>query len=101
MNAVESMASTPPSERTLAIDTRETNGRTVELSIRDRGLGMKPEKLDRLFEPFFTTKEQGLGLGLSICSTIVALHRGHITLKNASDGGMVATVELPKALQSR
>jgi PAS domain S-box-containing protein len=95
MNAVEAMASTAPSERTLSIVTREIN-EEVEVSMRDRGPGMSPSELKRIFEPFFTTKKGGLGLGLSICADIIRSHRGVITVRNASDGGLVTAVSLPK-----
>jgi len=101
VNAIEAMASTPPSERTVSIVTKETTQGHVEVSIRDRGPGMSSDELNRIFEPHFTTKEKGLGFGLSICSTIVTLHRGQIDLRNASEGGMVATVSLPKYSQLR
>ena len=97
MNAVEAMASTPTPDRMLKIVTRETDERNVEVSVRDRGPGMPEAELKRTFEPFFTTKAGGLGLGLSICSTIVTSNRGQITLRNASSGGMIATVSLPVA----
>ena len=97
MNAVEAMASTPTPDRVLKIVTRETDEGNVEVSVGDRGPGMPEAELKRIFEPFFTTKDGGLGLGLSICSTIVTSHRGRITLRNASGGGMIATVSLPVA----
>jgi PAS domain S-box-containing protein len=99
MNAIEAMASAPPSERGLSIVTAETNEGYVEASIRDRGPGISPDQLNRVFEPFITTKAGGLGLGLSICSTIVTIHRGRLNLRNASEGGVVATVLLPKSAQ--
>ena len=99
MNAMEAMASAPPSERTLSIVTRETNEGNVEVSIRDQGPGMPPDELEKTFEPFFSTKEGGLGLGLSICSNIIKSHGGQITLRNAGGGGMVATTSLPKSIQ--
>ena len=97
MNAVEAMASTPTPDRVLEIVTRETDKGNVEVSIRDRGPGMAEAALKRIFEPFFTTKDGGLGLGLSICSTIVTSNRGQITLRNFPGGGMIATVSLPIA----
>jgi signal transduction histidine kinase len=99
MNAIEAMGSTPPSERTLSIATRVTEEGYVEVSIRDRGPGMSPDQQKRIFEPFFTTKAGGLGLGLSICSNIITLHRGQLTLGKAPGGGVVATVLLPKSVQ--
>jgi C4-dicarboxylate-specific signal transduction histidine kinase len=97
MNAIEAMASTPTPGRRLKIVTRETEKGYVEISIRDRGPGMTEAELQRAFDPFFTTKVGGLGLGLSICSMIVTANRGQITLRNSSDGGVIATVSLPVA----
>ena len=98
MNAMESMASTPASQRSLSIGTRTTEDRYVEISITDSGPGVSPDELKRAFEPFFTTKEHGLGIGLSICSTIVRSHRGRLNLSNASGGGVTAIVSLPLRL---
>jgi C4-dicarboxylate-specific signal transduction histidine kinase len=99
MNAMEAMASMPPLERMLSIGTRSTQNGSVEVSIIDRGPGMSPDQLKRVFEPYFTTKEHGLGLGLSICSTIVKSHHGQIDLSNAAGGGVTAVVSLPAAIQ--
>jgi len=99
MNAMEAMASTPPSMRRLGIGTRMTEEGYVEVSITDNGPGMSPDELNRLFEPFFTTKERGLGLGLSICATIVRSHRGRLNLSNAGSGGVTAIVSLPLPLR--
>ena len=98
-NATDAMTSTPPSERALSILTRSTKEGYIEVSITDRGPGIPPEELERIREPFFTTKKGGLGLGLSISSAIVESHRGRLTLSNASDGGIVATVSLPTTAQ--
>jgi PAS domain S-box-containing protein len=97
MNAMEAMASTPPLKRTLVIGTRTTAEGFVEVSISDHGPGMSPDELKGIFQPFFTTKKHGLGLGLSICSTIVTSHRGRLNLSNAKGGGATATVSLPLA----
>jgi C4-dicarboxylate-specific signal transduction histidine kinase len=99
MNAMEAMSSTPASKRLLSIATRTADEGYVEVSIRDHGSGMSSDALKRIFEPFFTTKERGLGLGLPICSTIVAAHRGQLALSNASGGGASAVVSLPIAAQ--
>jgi signal transduction histidine kinase len=99
MNAMEAMASTPTSMRTLGIVTRTTEEGYVEVSITDSGPGMSPDELNRVFEPFFTTKERGLGLGLSICASILRSHRGRLNLSNAAGGGVTATVSLPLPLR--
>jgi signal transduction histidine kinase len=95
MNAMDAMASTPVAQRLVAISTRARVTGDVEIRIRDRGHGIRIQEDGRLFEPFFTTKQHGLGLGLTICSTIVQAHGGTLTLVNAEDGGAVARFSLP------
>lgn len=94
VNAMDAMASTPLSQRLITVATRASQHGTVDIRVRDRGPGIRPAELNKLFEPFFTTKTHGLGLGLSICSTIVRAHGGILTLTNNDDGGAVAKFSL-------
>ncbi len=73
-----------------------TNGKSVELRVKDAGIGIDPKIIDMLFDPFFTTKRvgQGTGLGLSICRGIVDAHGGAIWLENAPGGGAIFIVRL-------
>jgi C4-dicarboxylate-specific signal transduction histidine kinase len=67
----------------------------VEIRVRDSGPGIPAAVADHLFEPFFTTKPQGIGLGLSICKSIITAHGGQMTAETAPDGGAQFRVRLP------
>jgi C4-dicarboxylate-specific signal transduction histidine kinase len=97
VNAMDALATHDTGERRLMLKTRAAERARVELSVIDNGPGIAPSEEARLFQPFFTTKPQGLGLGLSICSTILATHGGTLTLVRGETGGAVATVILPSA----
>jgi C4-dicarboxylate-specific signal transduction histidine kinase len=63
--------------------------------IADSGPGVAPEVVEKLFESFFTTREEGLGLGLKICRTILETHGGHLHYERSLAGGAVFNVVLP------
>jgi two-component system nitrogen regulation sensor histidine kinase NtrY len=67
----------------------------VRIQIADTGMGISPKDRDRLFEPYFSTKKGGTGLGLTIVSSIISDHRGHIRVKNNEPKGTIFTIELP------
>jgi len=95
MNAMDAMASTADTQRRVKVSTRTTAAGAIEVRIRDRGPGIKPDSQAQLFKPFYTSKEHGLGLGLTICSTIAQAHGGTLGLANHPDRGAVAVLSLP------
>jgi signal transduction histidine kinase len=96
MNAIEAVQQMDTPRRVIGFRTQLGNDGMVEVSVADRGIGLSVANQKRLFEPFFTTKERGLGLGLSICSTIVARHNGTMSIDNNASGGVTARVRLPR-----
>jgi C4-dicarboxylate-specific signal transduction histidine kinase len=96
VNACESMSQNPPRDRRIEIlAVLDVDRRAVLTSVLDCGRGIDPDQLERIFEPFFTTKEQGLGLGLSICQSIISAHGGRLWATNRSDRGTGVHFSLP------
>ena len=94
MNTCEAMADCDSSERQLLIASKSENG-TVGVSVTDRGGGISEGKREQVFERFFTTKKEGMGLGLSICRTIIDAHRGKIWATNNAGRGATFHFSLP------
>lgn len=96
LNVMTNARDAMPEGGEMRIAGRERDGR-IELSVTDTGAGIDPELLPRIQEPFFTTKEEGNGLGLSICRSIVWNMRGEIRFTGPQEGGTRVTLELPLA----
>lgn len=94
-NAFDALAENLPNRRRLTIRTGISPGGAVFVSVRDNGVGVKPEDINRLFDPFFTTKKTGMGMGLSISQTILLEHKGKIRVDSLPGKGTTFTVELP------
>lgn len=95
-NAVDAMIDHDGRDRGITVRTSQ-DGASVKVAVRDHGPGLTAETEAHLFETFFTTKPQGLGLGLSICRTIVESHGGRLWAVNNADGGLTMRFTLPVA----
>jgi signal transduction histidine kinase len=93
VNAAQAMAQSAEPRR-LAIATAQ-NAAALEVTFTDNGPGLSPENAKRLFESFFTTKDNGMGLGLPICRSILEAHGGAISARNRDEGGAVFAITLP------
>lgn len=93
-NGIQSMdTDTPLADRVLVIRVRQTEPRWVTFSIVDRGHGVPPDVAARLFTPFFTTRTEGMGLGLSLCRTVIEQHGGTLDFRNLDDAGRTVGAE--------
>jgi PAS domain S-box-containing protein len=94
-NALDAMDDQPLDTRTIAISTRLENSEEIIVSISDCGGGIPPDTIEAIFSPFHTTKRSGMGLGLSICKSIIEAHGGKIFAENNLDGGATFFLILP------
>jgi PAS domain S-box-containing protein len=101
INAVEAMSEVNEGARELLISTRKAESDGVLVAVRDSGPGLAPATLERLFETFYTTKPAGLGLGLSICHSIIEAHGGQLWASANVPRGATFQFTLPALLQER
>jgi signal transduction histidine kinase len=95
VNAVEAMSGVSDGSRELLISTRKAEGGGVRVAVRDTGPGLTPAALEHLFEPLYTSKPSGLGLGLSICRSIIEAHGGKLWASKNLPRGAVFQFTLP------
>lgn len=97
MNAIEAMVSVSDRARVLRVRSENHGDDGVLVAVEDSGSGIAPEDKERIFETFFTTKSEGMGMGLSICRSIVESHGGRISASRANPRGSVFQFFLPIA----
>jgi len=93
VNAIDAMRSVHP--RVLSVKSKLTGLDSVHVSIEDTGIGIGRADIDKIFEPLFTTKEHGMGMGLSICRSIIEHHGGRIWVSQGVSRGTIFQFELP------
>jgi len=96
LNAVEAMSGSRETARELRIRTEQDGPGGVLVAVQDTGPGLKPESLDRLFDAFYTTKPGGMGMGLSICRSIIEAHGGRLWATRNQPQGAVFQFTLPQ-----
>jgi signal transduction histidine kinase len=89
------MSSVDGGPRELSIGTQGRGGDEVLVAVRDSGPGIDPEHIERVFDSFYTTKASGMGIGLSICRTIVDAHGGRLWADANEPRGAVFQFSLP------
>ena len=95
MNAIQAMSGLTQGVRELHIGTESAGPEGVRVSVRDSGPGLSTENLQRLFEPFYTTKENGMGMGLSICRSIIEDHGGRLWASGLQPHGALFQFTIP------
>jgi signal transduction histidine kinase len=95
VNAIQSMSGVEDGDRELHISTVRIEPDGVCVAVRDTGHGLRPESLPRLFEPFYTTKPDGMGMGLSICRSIIEAHGGRLWATRCEPRGALFQFTIP------
>jgi C4-dicarboxylate-specific signal transduction histidine kinase len=95
VNAIEAMSEQSEAPRELLISAEKAEPDAVLVAVRDSGPGLAPENLERLFEAFYTTKASGMGMGLSICRSIIEAHGGRLWASANEPRGAVFQFTLP------
>jgi signal transduction histidine kinase len=96
MNAIEAMNGSS-SRSVLGVKTEINQNGEVLITIADSGPGIDADNIEKIFNTFFTTKQGGMGMGLSICRSIVEAHAGRIWASSEAPHGSIFYVELPSA----
>jgi signal transduction histidine kinase len=101
VNAVDAIDSTTDGNRLLEITVNRQEPAGVLITVEASGPGMAQENIRRIFEPFFTTKPQGMGMGLTICRSIVEAHGGSLVAAPSRLGGLAMQISLPTTENGR
>ena len=100
LNAVEAMSSVEEGARELSISTKQLETSDILVAVQDSGPGLDPEDLERVFAAFYTTKTSGMGMGLSICRSIIAAHGGRLWAEANQPRGATFQFTLPTGIDN-
>jgi len=101
LNAVEAMSAVDEGVRELLLTTEQSPTNGVLVTVRDSGPGIDPDHIERVFEAFYTTKSAGMGMGLSICRSIIDAHGGRLWAEANEPRGAIFQFTLPIAIAER
>ena len=101
VNAVDAMDSVTDGNRVLKITANRQEPSAVLITVEDSGPGIARDNIKRIFEPFYTTKPQGMGMGLTICRSIVEAHEGCLVATPSRLGGLAMQISLPASANGR
>ena len=94
-NASDAMADVHDRPRQLLVKTEREDGGRVRLSVRDAGVGLDPENMEKLFDAFYTTRTEGMGVGLSISRSIIERHQGRLWAEPNEGHGATFSFSIP------
>ena len=100
LNAFDAMKDCPVDKRKITVRVEQDDARLLSVAVRDKGVGVSEDRLDKIFQPFYTTKRDGMGMGLSISRSIIEAHGGHLWARNNADRGATFYFTLPTSLVS-
>jgi two-component system sensor kinase FixL len=95
VNGLDAMAEGPLDDRALVVRTQCHDSQMIRIAVEDRGSGLQEANIGRIFSPFYTTKPDGMGMGLSICRSIVEAHGGRLWAANNPERGATFSFTLP------
>jgi PAS domain S-box-containing protein len=100
-NAMDAMSAVDNRPRQLVIRTEQDQDDFVRLTVQDTGIGIDSQNLDRLFDAFYTTKSAGMGMGLSVCRSIIERHRGRLWAAPNDGPGATFAFSIPRGFEGR
>jgi PAS domain S-box-containing protein len=95
LNAFDAVRNSPENERSVAVEADRDGASMLKIAVHDRGIGLTGDEVAKIFQPFYSTKRDGLGMGLSICRSIVEAHGGRLWAENNFDRGATFYFTLP------
>ncbi len=95
VNAFDAVKDCPAQDHEVLVRVERESAPMLKVIVRDRGVGLRADTLEKIFQPFYTTRRNGLGMGLSICRSIIEAHGGRLWAENNADRGATFSFTVP------